>query len=371
MGLLGPLHQPTMKRLFQAVTIVVCLTCDGISVRAKSDKPTEEIGRFNTPPKALKRALPIYPYNLRRAGLTGEVQMEFIVDTNGDVQNPVVVSSNNPWFERSALDAILRWKFLPGMRAGRAINTRATQRVSFDLDNNGSKATGLWQVPKPGKDDGLSPEFQWEKAPVPVNTTLPVYPYEALQTEKSGKTHLKFIVGPDGRVASAQLLEATSPEMGHAALAMIDTWIFTPAAKKDGTPCYAVLGVEHDFKIRSESDAPVSPEALQIMRLLKKSPAKIAALAELDGVPKALSRRPPVYPSALRKAGQAGKAVIEFFIDENGDAQLPHIISSTAPEFGYAAVQAVATWRFEPARKVGKIVIARVRVPIEFKPDHP
>lgn len=190
-----------------------------------------------------------------------------------------------------------------------------------------------------------------------------------MRAEKSGRTKLKFLIGPDGRVTSAKLLESTTPEMGQAALAMIDVWEFTPAAKKDGTACYAALIIEHDFKTWTGGDVPVTPEAKSILRLVEKSPGKIVSLAELDGAPKALSRRPPVYPSALRKVGQAGEAVIEFFIDEKGDAQLPHIISSSAPEFGYAAVQAVATWRFEPARKGGKTVVARVLIPIEFKPD--
>jgi TonB family protein len=166
----------------------------------------------------------------------------------------------------------------------------------------------------------------------------------------------------------AQLVEATTPEMGQAALAMIDTWVFTPPTKKDGTPCFAGLTMEHDFRRHSISDVPVTPEALDILHDLKKSPEKFAAMAELDAAPKPLSRRPPVYPSALRKAGEAGTALIEFFIDIHGDAQVPHIISCSAPEFGYAAVQAVATWRFEPARQGGKAVIARVQIPIKFAP---
>lgn len=368
MEVLGPLHQSTMKRLLKAACLTVSLACVVIPVQAESAKPTDEIGRRNTPPKALKREEPIYPYRLRMAGLTGQVLVNFIIDTNGDVQNPVIESSNNPWFERPALDAILQWKFVPGIVAGRAVNTRARQELSFEMDRAGGTATGLWKVGKRSKNDGLPPEMQWDRPPVPINTSFPVYPLESLQAEKTGQTKLKFLVGPDGRVASAQLQEATTPEMGRAALAMIDTWVFTPAAKKDGTPCYAALAIEHDFRMRSESDVPVATEALQILRWLEKSPEKIAAFAGLDARPKVLSQRPPVYPSALRKAGQAGEAIIEFFIDVNGDAQLPHSISSSAPEFGYAAVQAVATWRFEPARKNGKKVVTRVQVPMEFKP---
>lgn len=321
-----------MNHLFRVAIFVVSLVCVGISVRAETAKPGEEHKLRGTPPKALKQCEPLYPHRMEMAGLTGQVVVNFIVDTSGKVQNPVVVSSNNPWFERPALEAIQTWKFMPAIVDGRAVNARAVQKIVFDHPRAPGNATGLWTVGKRGKKNELPP--------VPVNTSFPVYPLESLQAEKSDQTKLKFLVGPDGQVVSAQLLEATTPEMGQAALAMIDTWKFTP----------------------------VTTEAQGILRLLERNPGKIVPLAGLDGAPKALSRRPPVFPSALRKAGQSGEALVEFFIDENGDAQLPHSLSSSAPEFGYAAVQAVATWRFEPARKDGKKVVARVRVPIEFKP---
>ena len=62
----------------------------------------------------------------------------------------------------------------------------------------------------------------------------------------------------------------------------------------------------------------------------------------------------------------AGEAKVEFFVDRNGDVQLPHIVSCSAPEFGYAAVQAIATWRYSVPRKGGKPVTARATIPLEF-----
>ena len=61
-----------------------------------------------------------------------------------------------------------------------------------------------------------------------------------------------------------------------------------------------------------------------------------------------------------------GNGLSEFLIDENGDAQLPRIISASAPEFGYAAAQAVATWRFDSPLKAGKKVVTKVRIPVKF-----
>lgn len=50
---------------------------------------------------------------------------------------------------------------------------------------------------------------------------------------------------------------------------------------------------------------------------------------------------------------------------------LPRMVSASAPAFGYAAVQTVATWRFEPPTSGGKPVMARARVPFTFKASAP
>jgi TonB family protein len=316
-------------------------------------------------PVPVRYSSPAYPEEMRRSGLTGRVTVDFIVDTGGRVQNPYVVASNNPWFERPALDAILKWTFKPGLRNGRPVNVRARQVLEFATDNRSANA-GLWLPPKPKDLESLPPEYHWSTPPLPVNTAFPVYPFPALQANLRGKVRIQFVISPAGQVVSSAVRQAASPELGLAMLAMIETWTFTPAARKDGTPCFAVIAIEQDFQPDGRGDAPVSRSARKILDWLKKSPEKVVSFADLDHEPKPLSRRPPVYPLALLAAGTAGEAVVEFFIDEQGDVQLPAIVSSSAPEFGYAAVQAIATWRFERPLKAGKAAVVRARIPLAF-----
>ena len=327
----------------------------------------QDIALIDVKPKLIKTVQPLYPYNQARAGVNGSVVVEFIINTQGQVQNPCIISSNNPAFERPALDSILQWKFSPGSRGGHPVNVRANQRMEFSLDVAG-RDSGGWQITKSKNHTSLPPQLQWDIAPIPLGTTFPVYPLNALRAGLKGKTQLNFVVGPSGKVIKANVIAATTPEMGLAALAMIDTWQFTPAKKKDGTPMFAALAIEHSFEPSGQGDVPVTDAAHRILRLMQKHPEKIVGANELDQLPKPISRRPLVYPVALEVAAQPGSAVIEFIIDEEGDEQLPVIISSTAPEFGYAAVQAVAAWRFEPAKKNGQTVISRARLPINFKP---
>lgn len=329
-------------------------------------------------PKLIKPVEPMYPYNQARAGVDGAVLIEFVINREGQVQNPYVIESNNPAFERPALDAVMQWRFSPGLKAGKPVYVRVNQRIEFTLDQGG-RTPAAWRIVKAKNHASLPVELRWDEAPVPKSSAFPVYPFAALQAGMKGTTRLTFVVGPEGNVVKATLVQATTPEMGLATLAMIDVWHFTPAKKKDGTPTFALLSLEYDFNPSGFGDVPVTHAARGILRLLEKHPEKIVSAGQLDLLPKPISRRPPVYPITLNKVGQTGKALIEFFIDEEGDAQLPRIVSSTAPAFGYAAAQAVATWRFEPAKKGGKAVVTRVQIPIEFNqapsvsaaPDNP
>ena len=340
---------------------------------ARAEAPEEPVsikmmGANATPPKAIRQRAPVYPDGMRRAGLGGLVLVEFIITTKGEVLNPKVIRSNNPWFERPALDAIQDWKFSPGTIDGKPVNVLAEQQLEFRTADGNGAVGGIWEVGqmKDKERAALPPELQWDQAPVPQATAYPVYPLAALQARKEGSASIKFLIDRTGKVSAAQVITATTPEMGQSVLAMIDAWEFTPPAKKDGTPCSALLTMSHNFRTSGHGDVPVSSEARNILRHLEKSPAKIVPGDKLDRPIKPISTRPPVYPTALRNARTPGEALIEFFIDERGDAQLPAVISCTAPEFGYAAVQAVATWRFEPPVVGAKPVVTRARVPLKF-----
>lgn len=79
---------------------------------------------------------PTYPYEMSRAGINGNVTVEFIISTNGDVTQAQVVKSSHREFEVPAIQAVLKWKFKPGRKAGRAVNVRASQLIEFNLDDN-------------------------------------------------------------------------------------------------------------------------------------------------------------------------------------------------------------------------------------------
>ncbi len=81
-----------------------------------------------------------------------------------------------------------------------------------------------------------------------------------------------------------------------------------------------------------------------------------------------LSNAPPRYPYLARRQGQEGRVVLRVRVSAGGDPMSVRVRQSS----GYrrlddAAVKAVGTWRFTPARRGGIPVAGSVDVPISFR----
>ena len=91
-------------------------------------------GMFDGELMPLQRIEPTYPADARRAGITGFVQLELIVNADGTVRSAKVVDSKpKGLFEASAVTAVLRWKFRPKVVDGKPVEQRGAQRINFGL----------------------------------------------------------------------------------------------------------------------------------------------------------------------------------------------------------------------------------------------
>jgi protein TonB len=95
-----------------------------------------DVANLDQKPVPRVQQQPQYPYEMSRAGINGEVVVEFIINTNGDVTQAQIVRSSHREFEVPALQAVQKWKFKPGRKGGRAVNTRVSQQIEFNLDEN-------------------------------------------------------------------------------------------------------------------------------------------------------------------------------------------------------------------------------------------
>lgn len=77
---------------------------------------------------------PAYPERARALGITGTVELRVQLSADGAVLDVAVArSSGSRLLDRAALDAVRAWRFLPRLRAGRAVPCEILQPVAFGL----------------------------------------------------------------------------------------------------------------------------------------------------------------------------------------------------------------------------------------------
>jgi len=75
-----------------------------------------------------------YPQEAREAGHEGRVIIQFVVNKEGNVIDPVVVrSSEHPALDNAAIEAIHQMQFEPGMQDNQPVNVQMVQPVVFRL----------------------------------------------------------------------------------------------------------------------------------------------------------------------------------------------------------------------------------------------
>lgn len=79
---------------------------------------------------------PDFPYEMRRQAKTGSVDVEYVIDAEGSVVLVQVLGSSHEAFEQPAVNAVRKWKYRPGRKNGRAVNTRVQQTIRFSLEND-------------------------------------------------------------------------------------------------------------------------------------------------------------------------------------------------------------------------------------------
>lgn len=87
-------------------------------------------------PAARAQPSPIYPTEAKRIGISGEVIVDFVVGVAGEVTHVSIVQSTNPLFEGPARRAVERWRFEPGLRAGKPVAFRMRLPITFNINTD-------------------------------------------------------------------------------------------------------------------------------------------------------------------------------------------------------------------------------------------
>jgi periplasmic protein TonB len=89
--------------------------------------------QLDDPVQVISQPTPRYPPVLASTGITGRVEMQFIVDTTGHVEASSfkIMKTSHPAFAEPAREAILKSVFKPARFKGRPVRQLVQQAVSF------------------------------------------------------------------------------------------------------------------------------------------------------------------------------------------------------------------------------------------------
>jgi TonB family protein len=129
----------TLERAAAPVPGVPAVVPPATPAPARQGRDVVDVSALDRPP-TLRNAgevqrilVAAYPAELRATGVTGEVQVAFVVTAEGETRDVRVVSASNEAFGEPALAAVRAMRFTPGELAGRAATARVQIPVSFTL----------------------------------------------------------------------------------------------------------------------------------------------------------------------------------------------------------------------------------------------
>lgn len=88
----------------------------------------ELIGGLESIQKKIK-----YPEIAKKAGVEGRVFVQFVVDENGNVVDPVVTRGIGAGCDEEAVRAVMQAKFKPGKQRGKSVRVKMSLPITFKL----------------------------------------------------------------------------------------------------------------------------------------------------------------------------------------------------------------------------------------------
>jgi len=106
----------------------------------KSKPAIYTVEELDKKPAPIRQPLPAYPYILRSDGLSGQAEIEFVLDRTGRPLFARVISATQADFGWAAANCVQRWRYQPPVKNGEKVLARIKETVVFDIN----KAADMW-----------------------------------------------------------------------------------------------------------------------------------------------------------------------------------------------------------------------------------
>ncbi len=277
---------------------------DSASVEPNRTEVVYPYNELDQKPTALAHPWPRYPAEMKKAGISGQVVVGFVVGSNGVVRGAHVVSSTRSEFEAAAVDAVGKWHFIAGQKSGRAVNVAMRAPIVFSTKPaeigvppgqnpseiqapklpppneivrmnpmevkagaaqaaSDEKPLSLEVNPSPGTPGYSIQVFDVEmldKCPLVTYQKRPAYPYNMKKEGVSAEVVVAFLVDTEGAVRDVHAVKSrgkSSPlsfdDASHferAAISAVSQWQFKPG-EKAGHAVYTRMQIPIVFSLEN------------------------------------------------------------------------------------------------------------------------
>lgn len=211
---------------------------------------------------------------------------------------------------------------------------------------------------EPGQSGFLPPK---QLRPVVAELPISIDHLEIREPEVRAKVQ----VDESGKVTDYVIIEASHPAMISPAITALKRIQMEPA-KDDGKPVAVVIDVQIPFNRDPVASRSVVHDLMRYSEPEITEPLFTATPASQLDSRLEVRRQGQVY--APGDGSESGEAVVEFYIDHDGQVRLPRVVSSSDEEAALAAVMTFKEFRFAPPRKGNKPTVVKVRMPYKWAP---
>lgn len=85
-------------------------------------------------PKVLNEIRPVYPEEMKKKGIEGNVVMDILIDQNGKVRDVKVIKSLGPEFDQAAMEAMTKFEFRPAQINKKNVPVKIKYSIKFILE---------------------------------------------------------------------------------------------------------------------------------------------------------------------------------------------------------------------------------------------
>lgn len=284
--------------------------------------PVADLGAGSTPPRKIAGEDPVIPGFLTSPGAPRWVWLQAVIDSQGRVVEPVVLTGRFDAMRWAALEAVRTWHFEPARRGGKPV------AVFLDIQLPPRVETPLVEM-------------------VPLNGEVgDVHALLLKQQWGEARTRAAALVR---RVAEAGEADPRRSAATLAFLALAGAGSNDPAATCYWHAAQSLNGDLYHAGLDAYGAAGAFLEASNPWLLNERILRLQAATDEAFRRPEKISGSLPLYTTRDRRAGTRGTIVIEIVIGEDGRITQPWLLKGLSPGLDLTTLAAFCEWRFKPA----------------------